>query len=334
MLKTVSLSCVIACAVFMSGCGTKRQYFEPQNLQGSIQFDGSLSSSIKEITRDGASLKNGGVITRNGNELNINLEDKYNFFGEFDGKFITATPNGFLHVKNSDGKLIYSKDIRAITASASIGGDTLAIVTSDNILYLIDINSNVTIFQKKMDAMPAIDSRIAAPYFLGSLVIFPTLDGKLTIVDRNNGTLVRNVVVSGEREFNNIIFLDVIDDRMFASTAKRIIGIKPDGINYIDEEIKDAIVAEDRVFIFTKDGRVILADLDLKILSEQKFSFAIFSAVAAKNKLYIIEKRGYLIKSDLDLKNFEIFKLPFDVEDSLFVTDSKIYYGNSFYTLE
>ncbi|MDR1554603.1 MAG: PQQ-like beta-propeller repeat protein [Campylobacteraceae bacterium] len=334
MLKTVGLSFGLVFVLFISGCGTKRQYFEPQDLQGSVRFEGTLSSDIKEVTRDGASLKNGAVITREGNEVNINLENGYSFLGEFDGKFITASPSGFLHIKNSEGKVIYNKNIGAMIASASIDGDILAVITSDSVLLVVDTNSNATVFQKKTDSMPSLDSRIAAPYFLGNLIIFPTLDGKLVIVDRSSGTLIRDVVVSGEREFNNIIFLDVSGDRMLASTAKRIISISPDSINYIDEEIKNAIVAGDRVFVFTKDGRVILADLDLKILNEKKFPFAIFSAAAAKNKLYIIEKRGYLIKSDLELKSFEVLKLPFDIEDSLFAADGKIYYIDSFYTLE
>jgi hypothetical protein len=329
-----SIAFVLVCTFFISGCGTKRQYFEPENLQGSVRFDGSLSSNIREITREGASLKNGMVVTRNANEVNINLEDGYSFLGEFNGKFITASPYGILHIKNSEGKLIYSKDIGAMIASAAIDDDTLAIITSDNMLFVININSDATIFQKKTDSMPSLDSRIAVPYFLGSLVIFPTLDGKLTIVDKDSGKLIRNVVVSAERDFNNVIFLDIVGDRMFAATASKIIDISPASINYIDEDIKDAFLSNDRVFIFTKSGKVIITDLDLKILSERKFPFAIFSAAAVKDKLYIIEKRGYLIKSDLDLQNFEVFKLPFTIEDSLFVTDDKIYYGDSFYTIE
>ncbi|MDR0407683.1 MAG: PQQ-like beta-propeller repeat protein [Campylobacteraceae bacterium] len=334
MIKIISLIFAAGCILFMSGCGTKRQYFEPESLHGSVRFDGRLSSSIGEVAKEGASLKNGTVITRNGDEININLEKGYSFLGEFDGKFITVSPYGILHVKNSEGELIYDKDVGTMIASASINENTLAIITSDNALLIIDMNSNVVIFQKKADSTPSLDSRIAAPYFLGSLVVFPTLDGKLVIVDKNDGSLIRNVVVSAERDFNNVIFLDIVEDRMFAATAKRIISISPTNINYIDEDIKDVVLLSDRVFIFTKNGKVILTDLNLKILHEQKFSFAIFSTVVAKDKLYIIEKRGYLIKSDLDLKNFEVFKLPFDIEDFLFAAGDKIYYNNSFYTLE
>ncbi|MDR0762783.1 MAG: PQQ-like beta-propeller repeat protein [Campylobacteraceae bacterium] len=334
MLKSIILTFLLVFMLFLSGCGTKRQYFEPVDINGAIKPSGSLSSDLKEAARSGAVLKNGRVITIKGEEKSIELEQEESFFGEFDGKFITALNGGEMRVKNSDGSLIFSTNLNIMIASVSLDKEMLAVITSDNTLYTINMDTNTTIFQKKMDTMTAVDSRIAAPYFLGSLVIFPTLDGKLAIVDKKSGALVRNVVVSGEREFNNVIFLDILGDRMFASTAKRIIGISPNNINYIDEDIKDALINGDRVFVFTKDGRVLLCDLELKVLDERKFPFAIFASAAAKNKLYILEKRGYLIKSDLDLKEFEIFEFTSQIDDFLFMTEDKIFYKNKFYILE
>ncbi|MDR0666605.1 MAG: PQQ-like beta-propeller repeat protein [Campylobacteraceae bacterium] len=334
MSKNIILISLLAFALFFGGCGTKRQYFEPAEINGGIKPSGSLSSDLKEAARNGAALKNGRVITIKGEEKSINLEEDESFFGEFDGKFITAKSGGSIHVKDDGGSLVFSTNLNIMTASASLDKETLAVITSDNTLYIINMDTNAVIFQKKMDVMAAVDSRIAAPYFLGSLVIFPTLDGKLAIVDKKSGTLVRNVVVSSEREFNNVIFLNVLGDRMFASTAKRIIGISPDNINYIDEDIKDALVTKDRVFVFTKDGRVLLCDLELKVLSERKFPFAIFASAAAKDKLYILEKRGYLIKSDLDLKEFEVFEFTSQIDDFLFMSEDKIFYKNKFYALE
>ncbi|MDR1975874.1 MAG: PQQ-like beta-propeller repeat protein [Campylobacteraceae bacterium] len=334
MLKTITSISFLALALLFSGCGTKREYFEPDSVNGKVISGGPLSSSLKEAARNGASLKDGKIITAKGEEKSINLAKGESFLGEFDGKFITASPTDGIRVKDSDNTLLYAINLNIMTASASIDKETLAVITSDNTLYIIDMNANVTVFQKKMDAIAAVDSRIAAPYFLESLVVFPTLDGKLAIVDRKSGTLVRNVVISGEREFNNVIFLDVVGgDRMYASTAKRIIGISQN-VNYIDEDIKDALVSGERVFVFTKDGRVLLCDLELKVLAEKKFPFAIFASAAANDKLYILEKNGYLIKSDLELKEFEVFKFPSKIDDFLFMTKEKIFYKDNFYTLE
>ncbi|MDR2635204.1 MAG: PQQ-like beta-propeller repeat protein [Campylobacteraceae bacterium] len=334
MSKSIISIFFLAFVLFLSGCGTKRQYFEPANINGKIKPSGSISSDLQESARNGAVLENGRVITIKSEEKSIGLEKHESFFGEFDGKFISASNNGKIRVKNKDGLSVFGTDLNIMIASASVKEEILAVITSDNTLYAINMDTNTTIFQKKMDVMAAVDSRIAAPYFLGNLIIFPTLDGKLAIVDARSGTLVRSVVISGEREFNNVIFLDVLGDRMFASTSKRIIGISPDNVNYIDEDIKDALVSDERVFVFTKDGRVLLCDLELKVLSEKKFPFAIFAAVAAKNKLYILEKRGYLIKSDLELKEFEIFEFTSQIDDFLFMTKDAIFYKNKFYILE
>ena len=43
----------------VSGCGTKRQYFEPESLSGKLSYDGSLPASIVDANRDGATLENG-----------------------------------------------------------------------------------------------------------------------------------------------------------------------------------------------------------------------------------------------------------------------------------
>ncbi|MDR1007817.1 MAG: PQQ-like beta-propeller repeat protein [Campylobacteraceae bacterium] len=334
MLKSIISIFFLILALFFSGCGTKRQYFEPVSVNGKMKPSGSISSDLQEAVRSGATLKNGKVITTKGEEKGIDLERHESFLGEFDGKFITASNDGKVRIRNSDGSTIFDTNLNIMIASASVDEEMLAVITSDNAIYIINMDTNTTVFQKKMDVMAAVDSRIAAPYFLGSLIIFPTLDGKLAIVDRKSGTLVRNVVVSGEREFNNIIFLDVLGDRMFASTSKRIIGISPNNINYIDDDIKDALVNGDKVFVFTKDGRVLLCDLELKVLSEKKFPFAIFAAVTANDKLYILEKRGYLIRSDLELKEFEIFEFTSQIDDFLFMTADKIFYKNRFYVLE
>ena len=316
-------------ALMIAGCSTKRQYFEPETTNGNIKFNGSISSDIKEVGLFGASLKNGQVISIDGVESNKILDKEDYFIGKFDNKYVVITKNGSLNIKLEDGTIFYEKILPSMIATASLEDDSLAIVTADNTLYLIEMSSDKTLYLQKMDDISAIDSRIAIPYFLGSLVIFPTLDGKLTIVDRYSGDLIRNVVVSAEKHFNNLIFLDVVGDRMFAATAKRAISINPSGINYIDEDIKDAVLLKDRFFIFTKDGTVIMTDLNLKVIKEKKFPFAMFSGVVlSDDTLNIIEKKGYLIKTNLNLENIEYLTLPDEIDSSIFIGKDKMFYEN------
>lgn len=324
---------IIILSIFFVGCGTKRQYFKPAQTDGSVKFDGSLPSPIKEITKNGALLKNGQIVTSDGLEENIIIEKGHSFLGKFDNKFVTTSPDGNLYVKDENGDLVYSKAFSMMVASASVDNNSLALVTSDNSLYLFDMKKDEAIYQKKLEDISVLDSRIASPYFLGSLVIYPTLDGKLSIIDRYNGDHIRDIIVSAGRQFNNIIFLDIVGDRMFAATAKRIIGISPRNINYLDDDIKDAILLEDRLFVFTKDGKILLTDLDLKVKNEQKHSFAIYSGAIFDGSLYAVEKRGYLIKSDLELNDFKVYNFPAEIENLLFTIGEKIYYGDRFYNV-
>lgn len=55
---------LLALAFIVSGCGTKRQYFEPETLSGKLSYDGSLPASIVDTVRDGATLENGQVVTK------------------------------------------------------------------------------------------------------------------------------------------------------------------------------------------------------------------------------------------------------------------------------
>ena len=47
------------------GCGTKRQYFEPKEVSYAISYDGYLPDYISDVSRGGATLKNGQIITKN-----------------------------------------------------------------------------------------------------------------------------------------------------------------------------------------------------------------------------------------------------------------------------
>ncbi|MFV0482272.1 MAG: hypothetical protein ACK5LP_09855 [Campylobacteraceae bacterium] len=324
----------IVALLFITGCGTKRQYYKPEITDGKVSFDGRIPSQLKDVSLYGSSLDNGMVLSKDGVEDKIKIDEKDTFFGKFNNKIVYSTYDNVLHVNYTDGSSFYEKQMSSIVATASIDGSSLAVISADNTLFLIDTSKDSILFQRKMDDISAVDSRIAVPYFLGSLVIFPTLDGKLTIVDRYSGSLIRNVVVSAELNFNNIIFLDVVADRMIAATAKRALSINPRGINFIDEEIKDALLKDDKVYLFTKDGRVLLTDLDLKVIKENKYPFAIFSGVILDKTLNIVEKRGFLIQTDLNLENEKVFNFPTEIDKSIFIGNNKIYYDSSFYTVE
>ena len=183
------------------------------------------------------------------------------------------------------------------------------------------------------DDVYAVDSRIATPYFLNSLIIYPTLDGKLLIVDGKNYKVIRTVVVSSEKFFGNIIYLGVLGNRLVAATKKRVLSISPKSMGLLDEDVKDVIVLKNRVFVFTKDGSVLLCNADLKVLKRRKFPFAVFAGVIYGDFVYMIERGGYLIATDVDLISTNIYKMPDNIDSFLFFTKNALYYQNKYFKL-
>ena len=316
----------------LSGCGTKRQNFEPKALAGEISYDGSLPSSIIDVVRSGATLENRQIITKKG-LLDVKVPEGYTFLGNSENKYLAISRCSSLVIVNENSKVIYEKKFNSIVASAAINGNKLAVVLGDNQVQLIDIDTDKVLYKKSGDKVYAHDSKIAAPYFLTSLLIYPTLDGKLLIIDLKTNKLLRDVVVKSEKFFSNVIYLDVIGDRLVAATKKRVVSINPKTMAFLDKEVKDVIILKDRVLVFTKDGQVILTDADLKILKSKKYKFASFVGTIHGEFVYIVERAGFLIATDIDLISSNVYELPDDIESYVFTTDDKLFYKDHYFKL-
>jgi len=323
---------LLALLLVVSGCGTKRQYFEPEALAGKVSYDGSLPGSIVDAVRDGATLSNGQVITKKGLS-NVVLPEGFVYLGEDQGRYVAASKCGALQIVDASKKVLFTKECSVSVASASLKANILALILGSNELILIDINDGKEMMHLKQDNVYVLDSRIAAPYFLGDLIVFPTLDGKLVIVDAQSKKPIRDVVVSNEKFFGNIIYLQVLGDRLVAATKSKVVSISPKSISFLEKEVKDVIVLENRIFVFTKDGRVILADADLRVIKERKFPFATFAGTIYGDFIYMIEKGGYVIATDLDLVSTNVYKLPDEIESHIFTTGDALYYKDHFFKL-
>lgn len=330
-MKKNSLISIAICALLIAGCTTKRQYFEPENITGEMKFTSELSSEIVSTTLNGAVLKDGRVISQNGIEKNLKVSKNVSLLDHSNDTFIISRLDGEIFIVDNTGQTIFTKKFPASIISASTDGEYLAALSSENELNLINIRTNETLLSYKSSVTYAQDSRMAPPYFMNSLIIFPTLDGKIIIVEKQSGRIVRDVVVSNEPFFNNIIFLQVVGDRMFAATATKIIMISPSITTTHRGEIKNIQIYNDKVYIFEKDGNIIMADFDLRRIKSKEFKFAIFSNVTIKNGfLYALEKNGHIIKIDENLENSEIYKLDDKVENRSFASKDGIYYDDRF----
>ena len=334
MKKFQTILAAVLCAAVLGGCSTKRQYFEPTDVQNEKISENRLPSSIATASLNGAVLKNGMVITKSGLLApEIKLPKGSTLLNYGDGKFISSDLNGNLIVENSSNEILFQRSFDQAVVSAALEGDKLAALTASNVIYLIDISTNEVLLEFESSNVYAQDSRVAAPLFMSSLVIFPTLDGKIMIVDKSQGRILRDVIVSSEQFFNNVISLNVVNDTMIAATGKRIVSINPEKTVYFNGEIKDVVINGEHVYILLKDGKIVLSDLNLKKIKDAYFKFAILSSATVYNgSLYIMEKTGYLIKTDLALDNAKIYELSDEVESQIFAGSKEFYYDD--YSLE
>ena len=331
--KKRALLLSIAAAFIFTGCSNK-SVFEPKEVAGEISYDGTLPSSITDKTIYSALLKNREFITKKDGFIEKKLPENYKILNENDGEYIIADEEGNIKIITKDGETLFEKSFNDIVASATKRGDFLAIVFANNRLFLIDTKNEEVYFDEKLEPVYALDSRIANPAFLNDLIIYPTLDGRLIITDITHRKILRDLVISSEKYFNNVIFLKVIKNRLIAATNTKVMSINPKSINiYGASDVKDLLFLEDRVYIFTKDGKIVLTDPDLHILKEKKFPFAIFSGYIYGEFIYLIEKGGYVIAVDRDLRTANFYKLPDKIEDLLFTAGDKLYYKDYYFQL-
>lgn len=326
---------ISALAVFiLAGCYTKREYYEPEFISSDMSFNSSLSSSLHQTSKYGAVLNDGSILLKDGQIKKLNLDKDDNFLGEYQDKLLISSIDGSFRVL-LDEDIYYTTKFKTRIVSAAINDNHLAALGTDNTIYLIDMISDQVLLEYNISPAYAIDVKMANPVFLGSIIVYPTLDGKIMIVDRAGGRILRDVVVSSEPFFNNIIFLDLFEDKMFAASATKLIAIAPDGVKYYNGQIKDVLIYSNRIYLFLKDGMVEILDLELNKLGSKNFKFAIFSGVIPKNdKLYIIEKTGYMFVTDLNLENLEIIELDSEINKKSFTGVDAFYYDDEILELK
>ncbi len=332
MLNKIKIFLILSIFLVLAGCSSKSLY-EPKNVAGDVSYDGNLPAQIVDVTRSGATLANGQIITKQDGLLKVKIPKNYRFLALNQKKIISTSPTGNIVIESLNGKKIYSHNFKNMIASANIDKKLLAIVFANNRLMIFNISNNQAVFDKKLDNVYALDARMANPYFLGKLIVFPTLDGRLLIVDRITDKVLRDIIVSSKPYFNNVIFLSVLNNRLVAATQNRVISIDPKNVDFMNVGIKDIIFLGQRIFIFTRDGRIILTTSNLKALKEKKFKFANFSTAIFGKFIYVIEKNGYLIAVDKNLITTNVYKLPGAIENLMFTTKGSLYYGNKYFKL-
>lgn len=318
---------LLALAIFMiTGC-SQRQHFEPEDTLDFNQSSSGLDSEIIAFNKDGATLDNGQIISSKG-ILPNSLPEGFQFLNLSEGKVLAT---------NNKDKLMVGEEVLElgeVIVAATLKDGLLAMVHSNNAISLYDLNEKKTVLKEYLPISYANDVRIANPYFMSNIVLFPTLNGKVTVVSLQNYKVVRNITVDADSRFNNIIFLSVVNDTLVAATGNKVISVGDGVLNVKEYAVRDIITHDNDIYIATIDGQIIKTDISLNVMQRNKYQFAKFYALAYGESLYALESQGYMINISNDFKEDAIYDFSFDEEEKVIAIGNTIYYGSEYITLK
>ncbi|MBU1667273.1 hypothetical protein KKC13_02575 [bacterium] len=323
MYKKILLAGSIG-AIMFTGCGSK-QYYTPE--QSKSISTANMGDSIIHYSRDGATLASGTVLTKN-ESVNLKLEKGFHFINNSSNAAITADLQGNCNIVTVKGTAASAKFPQALVAGTLIG-KYLVYVLQNNNFGVYDFEQKSVVYSNKAEKAYAIDTRIANPLIVDNLVVIPTLDGKLTILDLATLKIAKEMYVSTETSLNNIIYLNRLNNTLLAATPSKVLSISNQGKKELETAVSEVLIDGNSLFVFAKDGKVINLDESLSVISEKKFKFAHFSvATVYGDKVFALDKQGYLIVSNKSFSQHKVYKID-KVEDAAFVSNGKLYYDGN-----
>jgi len=329
-LKYLYLIFFITSTLFFSACASK-EVFEPENVNDDWEYYGSSDFTIENISSNAALVEDNKVFF-NGNVLDIKINENEKLLGASDGWILSSTIDGNLTIRNIEDTLkVEHFDLKRTIATASIKDDILAVLFTNNKMALYSISNKNILLKEQGDAPVVINSKVIAPYFKDNLVIFSTLDGKVVLISLDTKKKLRTVIVSSEDNFNNIIYFDLVDNKIIASTGHKILSLAQKELR-VKYDIRNVRDDGNNIYLLTKQGEVISLTPDLQLNKKVKFPFAHFlGMIIGENKIYVLEKEGYIIELSKDLLEYKIYEA--DVEDGYIFVDGKVFYIDDEYIL-
>ncbi|MEA1982121.1 MAG: hypothetical protein U9N39_01150, partial [Campylobacterota bacterium] len=308
--------------LFFSACSTKEVY-EPLTLGKPWTTYEVTTSKIIDTTPSVALLEDRTVLTKNG-VINLDINASNRVIAYTEGWVISGSIDGNLTlISENDANITKNIDLKKTVASATVQGNELAVLFADNEIAIYDLESKSALFKEQGSKFIAADARIVSPLFLNGLVFFSTLDGKVIIVNDELKKRLRTMIVSSEDNFNNIIAMRFVENRLIAATSYELLAMAKKEIR-AKYEIRNVIFDKNTIYVATKQGEILSLTSNLEVNSKIKLPFAHFYGMVAKNgKLYILEKEGYMIV--LDQESFEYTVHQFTLQSLRRGENSKIY---------
>ena len=308
--------------LLFSACSTK-EVFEPLKIDKPWKKFENTKSAIIDTSSNVALLEDRTVLTKDGN-YDIKIKTNERVISSSDGWLISASIDGNLTLTSqNDPKIFKNFELKKTVAGASVNKNELAVLFADNEIAIYDMNSKNILFKEQGSKYIATDSRIVNPYFMKGLVLFATLDGKVIIVNSKLNKRLRTIIVSSSDNFNNIISIDLIENKIIAATSYELLAMAKKELR-AKYEIRNILFDKNRIYIATKQGEVLALNSNLEVISKVKFPFAHFYGMVSQNgKLYILEKEGYMLVVDQTTFDYTVHE--FTLQSLTEHTNSKAY---------
>jgi len=301
------------------GCSSK-QYYEAETTSSIGIKVIDTPSYIKSVNSNGATLDDNRYLDKFGISSK-KLKDGFSFINNSNNDIISANKKGEVYINNKHFKF------KSNVISASLKGNLLALTFTNNVIGLYDIKSNEFKLKKYLDPSYLNDTRVAMPLFLKNIILYPTLDGKILIVDDKTFQVTKTLTIDPNSEINNIILLENINDTLIVASQNIITSIS--NVAAIKKElfIQSYTVDEKFIYLATLDGKILKLDKNLDIKQSKKFKFAKFHALAVnKDAIFAIESQGYVVKLSHNFKTLKVDTISFENDEKIFSNKNKIYF--------
>jgi len=308
--------------IFIFSACSQKQYFQAEQTTTIKKEIISTPSYIKSITANGATLDDNRYLDKNGISKD-KLKDGFHFLNNSNNVIILANKHGDVLV--NEKKLHFKFNVIA----AALENNLLALIFTNNTIAVYDLDTKTFKFKKYLQITNLHDTRISMPLFASSLIIFPSLNGQLLLVNKKTFNIEKTFNIDPGSEVNNIILLSMIHNNLVVASQNVLMTLSSNKIYKKDFFIQSFALSEDHVFIATLDGRIIKLDKQLNVIKSKKYKFAKFQALSFSNGyLYAIESQGYLLKLSDNFEKEKIDKISFEDDEKTFAIDNKIYYEN------
>ncbi|WP_456479401.1 hypothetical protein [Nautilia sp.] len=291
--------------LFFSGCSVK--IYEPSNVKKHKLKSYSEYKDLSGYTKTTltfSSLKLKYVKKQGLLDDGIRVEKVYyDENGRFLGKFVKlnkdlAARGDLLYVISEKKKY----KLPFLIYSATKNGNYVAVVFENGKYGLFDLNGGKMKFIIDSEGVLGVRYLHADPLFYTDLILYPLLSGNVAVVDAKSGRFIRNLNISQNRFNDNVIFLKIVNNKLFMATPSKLVLFNPSFLIDYKADIKHVTDYNGFIYLFTSDGKIIKLDSDLKEIKKVKLPYASFFAPSVcKGNLWTVERGGYLIKITPDL---------------------------------